>query len=81
MALPRVQSRIPPRTPSLYGPVESPHDLGSSWPAVVAALGRDPRYVREFGRIYTAGIQPETIRDALATFERSLVGTGSRRHT
>jgi cytochrome c peroxidase len=60
------------------GPLQNPGEMGSTWPKVVAALAQDATYGREFAAIYPDGIQPKNIRDAIATFERSLVTPNSR---
>lgn len=59
-------------------PIESPIEMGSSLPEVAAKLALDTTYVDAFREIYPAGITPESIVDALATFERSLTTTNSR---
>ena len=68
------------------GPIHSPDEMGSSWPEVIDKLQRDANYRRQFQQIYgserrkrsgtsapVAEIAPETIRDAIATYERSLI--------
>jgi cytochrome c peroxidase len=41
--------------------------------AIVAAVASDPAYVRDFAADYPDGITPDNVRNAIATFERSLV--------
>ncbi len=60
------------------GPVQNPAELGSSWPQVIAKLTGDPSYVEQFRSLYPSGIDVGSIKDALATFERSLVTGNSR---
>jgi cytochrome c peroxidase len=60
------------------GPVNNPREMGSSWPEVVRKLRADPGYARAFPELYSEGIQAGNIKDAIATFERSLVTTNSR---
>jgi cytochrome c peroxidase len=60
------------------GPVANPSELGSSWPEVIAKLSKDPSYVRAFEAAYSGPITADAVRDALATFERTLVYRGSR---
>jgi cytochrome c peroxidase len=55
------------------GPVQNPKEMGSTWPEVVAKLTQDPSYVAPFRELYPDGIQRATIKDAIATFERSLI--------
>ncbi|HEC15329.1 MAG TPA: cytochrome B6 [Sedimenticola sp.] len=53
--------------------VTNPGEFATSWPEIVARLRQDPDYGRAFGRLYPDGITAAAIRDAIATFERSLV--------
>jgi len=66
------------RAAQVDGPLESPDEMGSTWPAVAAALGRNPAYVAAFAAVYADGICPDNIRGALSQFERSLVTPDSR---
>lgn len=58
--------------------VTSPRMLGSRWANVVARIKAVPDYLDAFGRIYAEGVSKNTITDALAEFDRSLVTPGSR---
>lgn len=60
------------------GPVHNSFEMGSNWPEIIGKLKRDPDYVAAFERIYEDGIQSDTIKDAIATFERSLITPNSR---
>lgn len=60
------------------GPVQSPIEMGSLWPEVVAKLYRDERYPGLFEAIYPDGIDRNSVRDALAEFVRSLTTPNSR---
>ena len=61
------------------GPLLSPDEMGSTWPKVVARLSGDASYAHEFSEIYGgAAIRAELVKDAIATFERSLVTPNSR---
>lgn len=62
----------------INGPLQHPLEMASSWPKAVAALTRDPRYGAEFTTLYPDGITPRNIKDALATFERSLITPNAR---
>jgi cytochrome c peroxidase len=53
-------------------------EMASSWPDVVARVGRDPGYREAFARSYRGGIGRAQIEDAIATFVRSLVTVSSR---
>jgi cytochrome c peroxidase len=60
------------------GPLQNPVEMGSSWPQAIAALYKNPQYRSEFNTLYLDGIQPRNVKDAIATFERSLVTPNSR---
>ena len=60
------------------GPLHHPKEFASNWPAVLAKLGRDPQYPRRFAELYPDGIQAANVKDAIATFERSLSTPNSR---
>jgi cytochrome c peroxidase len=60
------------------GPLQNPLEMGSTWPKAVAALTADSSYRAAFAAIFPDGIQPNNIRDAIATFERSLTTPNSR---
>lgn len=60
------------------GPVQSGHEMGSSWADVLARLTRDTGYAKEFKALYPAGVQRESVKDAIAEFERSLLTPNSR---
>lgn len=60
------------------GPVHNPLEMGSNWAEVIPRLSRDEAYRQAFGRIYKEGISGETIVDAIATFERTLLTPNSR---
>ena len=53
-------------------------EMDSSWPAAIAKLRLDTYYRSEFAKIYRDGIQPANVKDAIATFERSLITPNSR---
>jgi len=55
------------------GPVHNPKEMGSAWPQVTAKLKADAGYVSSFAKAYPDGITSDNIKDAIATFERSLV--------
>ncbi|WP_428623687.1 cytochrome-c peroxidase [Sedimenticola sp.] len=59
------------------GPINNPIEMGSSWPQVLAKLNADPAMVSAFSQIYQDGITEQNIRDAIATFERSLITANS----
>ena len=56
------------------GPVENPLEMGAKFPAVVTKLQADDSYVTAFAKVYPKqGISKETITNAIAEYERSLV--------
>jgi cytochrome c peroxidase len=59
------------------GPVHNPVEMATSWPEVIAKLGADAAFRRDFLRVYPGGISPGNIVDAIATFERSLLTENS----
>jgi cytochrome c peroxidase len=60
------------------GPTHNPKEMGSSWSQIIGKLQADAGYVRDFAAIYPKGIDADSIKDALATFERSLLTPNSR---
>jgi len=61
------------------GPVHNPLEMASSWAEVLPKLRSDGEYRDAFQRLYPAqGIRGETIVDAIAAFERTLITTNSR---
>lgn len=55
------------------GPIENPLEMGSSLPSVVARLAAKPDYRNAFHAVYPDGITPDHVREAIATFERTLL--------
>lgn len=60
------------------GPVENPLEMGESWENVVKKITADPKYVKEFKQLNGGVITKETIADAIAEFEKTLITPGSR---
>jgi len=61
------------------GPLTNPIEMGTSWPESIAKLKQDVDYKLAFERIYRKeGICANSIRDAIATFERSLITPNGR---
>lgn len=60
------------------GPVHNPKEMASNWPQVIAKLSEDAAYQQQFSKLYRDGITAINIKDAIATFERSLVTPNSR---
>ena len=62
----------------IEGPTQHPKEMGSTWPEILGRIRADALYQRTFADLYPEGIQRETVKDAIATFERSLLTTNSR---
>jgi len=60
------------------GPLQHPDEMASSWQHAAAALTADSSYRSAFKALYSEGVQPQNIKDAIATFERSLITPNSR---
>lgn len=60
------------------GPVQNPKEMGANWPELLAKLSRDSAYRTDFSSIYRTGITHEAVKDAIATFERSLTTPNSK---
>jgi len=60
------------------GPLRHPAEMANSWEKVLAFLATKPDYARDFGAAYSDGITQANLRDALATYERSLITPNSR---
>lgn len=59
------------------GPIHNPVEMNSNWPQITDKLMRDEELRQRFLEIYKDGITGTNIRDALATFERSLLTTNA----
>jgi cytochrome c peroxidase len=61
------------------GPVHNPIEMGSNWDEVIPKLEEDPAYVEAFAALYPdQGLTGDSIVDAIAVFERSLITPNSR---
>lgn len=58
--------------------VQDPKIMGATWSEILQNLKKYPRYVHEFARAYSDGIAEANVRDAIATFEKSLYTPNSR---
>lgn len=59
-------------------PVYSERVMASSWPEIVSKLDKSNDYTSMFAKIYRNGINSDNIKDAIATYERSLYTPNSR---
>ncbi len=55
--------------------VINPKEFASSWEEISQKLKHDKDYVDEFNKLYPEGITGKNIRDAIASYEKSLVTT------
>lgn len=55
------------------GPVTNPMEMGANWEDVIRKLKADEQYVSDFNSNYLEGITADTVTNAIAEFERSLV--------
>lgn len=60
------------------GPITSHAEMASDWSGVIARLGTDAQYRSAFQTVYGGDISADTITDAIAAFERTLVTPNSR---
>lgn len=60
------------------GPISNPAEMDSSWPEIIGKLAADPSYVAAFKDAYPEGLRKETIKHAIAEFERTLATPNSR---
>jgi len=55
------------------GPLQNPVEMASTWPETLARLSADGALKARFAEVFPEGLTPETVRLAIAEFERSLV--------
>ena len=60
------------------GPVQAPAELGSLWPEVIGKLYEHEGYPGRFNALYPDGITRANVKDALATYMRSLTTPNGR---
>ena len=70
--------RAPDLQAQAAGPVANPVEMGGNWDDVPGKLKTDPEYAVSFAKLYPQGITKETVTDAIATFEKTLVTANSR---
>ena len=62
----------------IEGPINNPLEMDSSWPQVILKLKQRARYQAKFNSLYpTSGITQNNIKNAIATYERSLLTPNS----
>ena len=62
----------------IEGPIHADKEMASNWPDIIRKLSGDSSYSRAFQASYRGVISAETIKDAIATFERSLMTPNGR---
>ncbi|MGE3935970.1 MAG: cytochrome-c peroxidase [Rhodospirillaceae bacterium] len=58
-------------------PLADRNEMDTTWPAAIARLAADPVYRAEFAALYPDGLTPSAVKDAIATFERTLLTPGA----
>jgi cytochrome c peroxidase len=58
--------------------IQSPVEMGSTWPGVITKVSKDAEYRSAFAAAYPDGVTQANIQDAIATFERTLITPNSR---
>lgn len=62
----------------IEGPIHDPKEMGSNWEQVIQKIKADTDYLETFTKLYPQGVSPESIKNAIATFERSLITPNGR---
>lgn len=60
------------------GPVTNPVELGTNWDEVTTKLKQDRKLLQQFKDSYQEGITADTIKESIASFERTLLTPNSR---
>ncbi|MCX8064116.1 MAG: cytochrome-c peroxidase, partial [Candidatus Hydrogenedentes bacterium] len=60
------------------GPVNNPIEMASNWEEVKSKLIQDEELTKEFNEVYPEGYGKDSITDAIAEFERTLITPNSR---
>lgn len=69
--------RAPTLAAQADGPVNNPIEMGSNWAEAVPKLQQDAVLMQEFTAVYPEGPGKETVTDAIAAFEQSLITPNS----
>lgn len=70
--------RAPSLEAQIDGPVQHPLEMGSTWEQVLVKLRADAALVQRFAAVYPQGLDVDSIKNAIASFEQSLVTPNSR---
>lgn len=60
------------------GPINDPSEMASNWEQVIEKLRSDDGYLKAFSQLYPQGMTSQSIKNAIATFERSLLTPNAR---
>jgi len=60
------------------GPISDPLEMGSSWSEIVGKLNADPQIRNAFQKAYATDATEASVKDAIASFERTLTTPNSR---
>ncbi len=55
------------------GPVQNPVEMASTWPGVFSKLSKDKAFMKSYAAIYGSELTDVNLRDAIATFEETLL--------
>ena len=69
--------RAPDLETQIDGPIENPVEMGNTWEQVIAVVKQNSDYLRRFKDLYPDGVTRANIKDAIATYERSLITPNS----
>lgn len=59
------------------GPIQHPKEMDMRWPTLLEHLRTDPGYAQQFNDVFGGPATQDRVKDAIATFERSLTTPGS----
>lgn len=60
------------------GSIHNPKEMDSSWEEIAVRLSAAPDVAAAFAAVYPTGVQPDTVKEAIVTFERTLQTPNSR---
>jgi len=57
----------------INGPLQNPLEMGNTWAGLISTLSGVAEYQKAFSEVYGGHPTPDRVRDAIATFERTLL--------
>lgn len=60
------------------GPIHNSHEMATSWPELLSKLQADSALMESIGKAYGVALSESVVKDAIATYERSLLTPNSR---